>query len=217
MQENTAKTATEWVFVARSVTQLPGGHDVALRCMARAEVLAQSVDDWLAVATAWRQDFDEIDRSQQCLGKAESHANDSGAWERIAYSWTEMDCFVEAVDCHKKSIELGEEQKGSERDFLVNARATVNEAHGNYTRAINTMARAEAFATFCEISSVWIHISEVWKWDFRDSVNVIRCLEEAEGNAGDADEWEAISNAWRELGQESRADKADRKAKSSFF
>ena len=52
VQENVAKTAAEWVFVAKSVAQLPGGESQAMRCMARAEELAQEVSDWLAVAKA---------------------------------------------------------------------------------------------------------------------------------------------------------------------
>ncbi len=52
VQENVAKTAAEWVFVAKSVAQLPGGEGQALRCMARAKLLAKGATDWLAVATA---------------------------------------------------------------------------------------------------------------------------------------------------------------------
>ena len=71
MQENTAKTAAEWVFVAKSVAHLPGGEVQALRCMARAELAAQDTVDWLAVAEAWAQDFDDSEIARQCLSKAE--------------------------------------------------------------------------------------------------------------------------------------------------
>ena len=87
MQENTAKTAAEWVFVARSVAQLPGGQDQALRCMARAGMSAQDVADWIAVAEAWAQNFGDADLARQCLFEAESLAEDCTDWAEIAKSW----------------------------------------------------------------------------------------------------------------------------------
>lgn len=52
MQENTAKTATEWVFVARSLAQLPDGQSQAMRSMARAAMAAEGIEAWITVATA---------------------------------------------------------------------------------------------------------------------------------------------------------------------
>ena len=192
MQENTAKTATDWVFVARSVAQLPGGHDHALHCMARAEAQAQDITDWLAVATAWAQDFGGPDMWRQYMARAQDLARDPDEWMRIAEVWAEMGCFLESLECHQRSIEQNEPN----RDLLGNAWAAVNEVHSDYVRAINSMARAEAYATFYKDSSVWIKIAEVWRWDFRDSVNVTRCLEESEDNARDTGDWIRIAKAW---------------------
>ena len=50
MQENTAKTAAEWVLVARSVAQMPGGEGQALSCIAQSRPLTYSVEDWLKAA-----------------------------------------------------------------------------------------------------------------------------------------------------------------------
>ena len=87
MQENTAKTATEWVFVARSVGQLPDSQSQTLRCMARAGLAAQDVADWLAVAQAWAQDFDDTEMARQCIEKAESTAEELEEWILIAKAW----------------------------------------------------------------------------------------------------------------------------------
>ena len=45
MQENAAKTATEWVFVARSLAQLPDGQSQAMCCVALASIAAQDAQD----------------------------------------------------------------------------------------------------------------------------------------------------------------------------
>ncbi len=41
MSDDTANTAGEWIFVARSVAGLPDAQPLALRCMARAGMAAQ--------------------------------------------------------------------------------------------------------------------------------------------------------------------------------
>ncbi len=87
MQESTAKTAAEWVFVARSVAQLPGGESLALRSVARAGMAAQNVADWLTVAKVWAQDFDDTEMAKHCMEKAESDAEDTEEWVRIAKAW----------------------------------------------------------------------------------------------------------------------------------
>lgn len=89
MQENVAKTAPEWVFVARSVAQLPDAQEVALRCMARADMAAQDGTDWLIVSEAWAQDFNDSEMAWQCLAKAESLAVGSNAREQVADDWEE--------------------------------------------------------------------------------------------------------------------------------
>lgn len=90
MQENTAQTAAEWVFVAKSVAQLPDGQPHALHCMARAGIVAQDVADWLAVAKAWAQDFADVDMGRQCMAKAAYIAGNSEEiddWIEIAKCW----------------------------------------------------------------------------------------------------------------------------------
>ena len=105
MESDTAKTATEWVFVARSVRQLPNGEAQALGCMARAQVVAESVTDWLNVALAWHQGFDDLDRARQCLALAEAKAAyDPDGWEHIAEAWVEIGCVPEAVKWHREVI-----------------------------------------------------------------------------------------------------------------
>ena len=105
MQENTAKTAAEWVFVARSVAQLPGGQDQALRCMARAGMAAQDVADWLAVAKAWAETFNDSEMARQCMSHAESHAENSDSWNLIADVWEGMGYYYEALTCRGNSSE----------------------------------------------------------------------------------------------------------------
>lgn len=90
MQENIAKTATEWVFVARSMAQLPGGESHALRCMARANISAQNITDWITVAKAWAEDFGDLEMFRHCMDKAESVAEISSDRMQIADVWEEM-------------------------------------------------------------------------------------------------------------------------------
>jgi hypothetical protein len=40
MQEDAAKTATEWVFVTKGIAQAPGGESHALHCVAHADMAA---------------------------------------------------------------------------------------------------------------------------------------------------------------------------------
>ena len=90
MQENAAKTAAEWVLVARSVAQMPGGEAQAMRCMARAAVLAQGVEDWIALAKAWAQDFCDEEAARQCMGRAEIIAKTSDDWGLISFAWNDL-------------------------------------------------------------------------------------------------------------------------------
>ena len=53
MEEKTAQTTAEWVFVARSLVQLPGSEGQAIDCMRRAENEAESVTDWIDLASVW--------------------------------------------------------------------------------------------------------------------------------------------------------------------
>ena len=99
MQENVAKTAAEWVFVAKSLVQLPDGQSQAMRCMARAEELAHSVADWLVVATAWQQDFDDPDKARWHMSIAEHQAKEirSYNWEQTLLDWISISGTLERI------------------------------------------------------------------------------------------------------------------------
>ena len=84
MSDDTANTAEEWVFVARSVAGLPDGQPLALRCMARAGMAAQDEGDWVSVATAWAQDFDDLDLAGRCMTMAEAAIEQAYDWVWIA-------------------------------------------------------------------------------------------------------------------------------------
>ena len=84
MSDDTANTAEEWVFVARSVAGLPDGQPLALRCMARAGMAAQDEGDWVSVASAWAQDFDDLDLAGRCMTMAEAAIEQAYDWVWIA-------------------------------------------------------------------------------------------------------------------------------------
>lgn len=276
MQENIAKTAAEWVFVAKSIAQTPGGESQALRCMARAGIAAQDVAGWIAVARAWAQDFGDSEMAQQCLGKAGSHAEDSEEWEQIADVWLEMGNYSKAVETYREWMSLrpwqyleelkhihGDNSDGTtvldwaEPGMTARAsRDSVGEAEGyirdNQKESIRCLLEAESFAdgsadwvliakfwkaNFADSQSAiqcmekaeeavdtsydWLQIAKVWNENFNDTDAAIACMEEAEGfsvgfHDKSADEWEAISDTWRDLGHESRADEAVLKAEQLF-
>ena len=109
MQENTAKTAAEWVFVAKSVAQLPDGENPALRCMARAGMAAKDVSDWVAVAKAWQQEFNDIEVARHCMMEAEKVADDSNDRIRIAKIWGEhFQDLDNAIRCMEKAEEVAD-------------------------------------------------------------------------------------------------------------
>ena len=89
MSDDTANTAEEWVFVARSVAGLPDGQPLALRCMARAGMAAQDEGDWVSVASAWAQDFDDLDLAGRCMTMAEAATEQAYDWAWIAGIWKE--------------------------------------------------------------------------------------------------------------------------------
>ena len=94
-----AQTATEWVFVARSLAQTACGQDQALRCMAHATMQAADVNDWVTAAVAWRADFGDPDLARECLEKAEFIAEETGeGWDDIADAWAGMKNFRKVVD-----------------------------------------------------------------------------------------------------------------------
>ena len=224
MTENAAKTALEWVFVARSVAQTPGGEAKALRCMARAQILAQDVPDWLAVAEAWAQDFDDAEMARQCTDKAESTAKASGDWKLIADTWAEMGNYerasywrtklssVEVVTTHSGSVSLAnlgdtdldnlfEDDEDEFLDFLhADCQNSIRTAEklidADYGQALHHMTQAEAIA---ELTYDWTALAKSWASEFKDSDNSRRCLEQAEAVALNAADWILVADSWSDL------------------
>ncbi len=204
MQESTAKTAAEWVFVARSVAQLPGSQDHALRCMARAGLTAQDLVDWLAVAKAWAQDFNDSEMARQCLEKAESIAegsDDSDDWIRLARIWKED---FQDSDNVTRCLEVIEADAEDTDDWIRIAKIW-KENFQDTENAIRCMTEAEELAESFEDYSA---IEETWRVDFRDVdrdiVNsAIQRLVDAGDNEGYFDGFRAWLAAQHESDSES--------------
>ena len=240
MQDNAAKTAAEWVLVARSVAQLPGGQDQALRCMARAGMAAQDVADWLAVAKAWVQDFDDTEMARQCMAKAESATEDSEDWILIGDAWIDMGYSKRAIEIFRDHFEprpwayLDELRNIYAKDREFPARTTVldwiepemtgrasrdsvDEAkehiENNPGEAIRCLLDAENFA---DGSTDWIRIARVWKKDFQDSDSATHCMEKAEEAVDTSYDWVRIAKAWKEDYQDTDAAIACMEAAEEF-
>ena len=221
MQENTAKTATEWVFVANSIAQLPDAQSHVMRCMVLAEMAAQDVHDWITVSNTWAQNFNNTEMAQQCIAKAETLAEDSGDsedWERIADLWLEKGNHQKAIGIYREWVPLGSwhtldelkrlhgnssdgtmptdwlEPGMTERasyDSVVEAKEYIE---NNPKEAIRRLLTAESFA---ESTADWVRIAKIWKDDFQDSDSAIECMERAE-RAVDyvISDWLRISRTW---------------------
>ena len=198
MQESTAKTATEWVFVARSVAQLPGGQDQALRCMARAGIVAQDVADWLAVAKAWAQDFSDEEMAQQCLGRAELLAEKLDEWEKIAWAWETIakiwkehfEDIDNSVRCMKKAEEFAEDSD----EWVYIAKVWKDSFHDS-----DSVSRCmEVVESSAEDTGDWLRIAKMWKEELQDLNEAIRCMEQAEEVADYFEDYSALEETWRE-------------------
>ncbi len=208
MQENTAKTATEWVFVARSVGQLPDGQDQALRCMARAGVLAQSVEDWIAVAKAWAQDFDDAGMARQCVAKAKSIAKNSADWNQIAD--IEEKIVYYSQDINYRS-EFSETNPPTGNYVVPNAAVLANAdkrsmewvsdaaeqlyTYRNTQQAIQYMRQAEATAVN---SMDWTYVAINWLQDYSATDNAYQCMTRAESTAEFSFDWSFIASIWKD-------------------
>ena len=227
MQENTAKTAGEWVFVARTLAQLPEGQNQALRCLARAELLAESVSDWLAVAAAWNQDFNDPEMARQCMSKAEAPAKDEDSdesWMQIADMYLEMGDYPQAIEIYRESVELrswrhlaelrniyGKNSDGTtpldwvepgmtgraSRDLVWEAEEYLSD---NYAMAIRLLLEAESLA---EGSRDWVRIAGKWREGFPNSDSAKQCMERAEEVVDVAYDWVLIATAWKDGFQDS--------------
>ena len=213
MEYSKAKTATEWVFVSRSVNQLPDGQAQALRCMARAEVIAEGVSDWLTVGLAWYQDFDDLEMAKQCLTHAEAKADHEDAWERIAEVWVQIGCIPQAVKCHQEDIRFEPPRfvddiddppwgfgttsidwsRDKARGLVADAKEQIQD---NLSGAIRSMVLAEHVA---EGSQARIPIAKSWAEYFRDLESAARCLDAAEEFADDCYESAEVALLWKNL------------------
>lgn len=203
-KRDVARTAKEWVLVARSVARLSDGQNQALRCMARAGLLAESDGDWLALAVAWHEEFSEQEMAKQCLAKAASLADESGYsdfWEDIGDAWVDVGCSQRAVKFYKRAIEY-DPPWGNGKTSIDWARETATgyvegakeKVDHDLKDALWFMALAEHVA---EDSAAWIRIARSWKEDFHDTDNGVRCMGRAECAADDHNDRLLLARAWK--------------------
>ena len=156
MSDDTANTAEEWVFVARSVAGLPDGQPLALRCMARAGMAAQDEGDWVCVATAWAQDFDDPDLAGRCMAMAEAAIEQAYDWAWIAGIWKEeLQVSGAASRC------MGEAEEAAEdTDDWIHIAKSWMEIFQDTDAATRCMERAEDAAEGLEDHEA---IEEAWR------------------------------------------------------
>lgn len=167
MQENTAKTAGEWVFVAKSVAQLPDGENPALRCMARAGMAAKDVSDWVAVAIAWQQEFNDLEVARHYMMEAEKVADDSNDRIWIVKIWKDDFQDADSVDRFMKEVES--DAKGT--DDWIRIAKIWGEHLQDLDNAIRCMEKAEKVADYVEDYSA---IEETYRTCFPNLNNAIR-------------------------------------------
>ena len=162
MSENTAKTAAEWVFVAKSVAQLPDGENPALRCMTRAGIAVEDVSDWVVVAKAWADTFNDSEMAQQCMSIVALVAKTSDGWELIAFNWNDLTHYETTANL---GINLpSEEKRESIELFGEMANVDSNKTYLDWLSAA-TKAIIDEFDTrkaLAMFSWDWIHIAEAW-------------------------------------------------------
>ena len=234
MPENAARTVSDWVFVARSVVQLPDSQLQALRCMARAQLLGEEVSDWIELAAAWQNDFDDGPIAHQCLSKAESLAEqseESELWIRLGKAWNRdfqdsdnaRRCLTVAEGAATDSdtckwiadmwVELGDYQRAVNwyRESTDNSEETsclwTNKAEAEVLDNHDYNAALKYMARaegVAEHSYHWTRIAKHWNDAFQASESVRRCISEAEEVADDHDDWTQIAKTWKELLEDSR-------------
>ena len=208
MQENAAKTAAEWVLVARSVAQMPGGEVQAMRCTARAAVLAQSVEDWIALARVWAQDFGDVEMARHCMGKAESLGEDHNEWVQVANACSELGYDEIAERCQEFAVILEPQEAiytpllittdESQMSRVLGLYVAVSDQlrEGNPEQALFIISHAE---TVARSSLDWTSIAKVWMSEFFDKSNAYRCISQAETIAEDSSDWIVIAKSWASI------------------
>ena len=231
MEEKTAQTTAEWVFVARSLAQVPDSRSQALSCMARAQLLVDSASDLIALTRAWSQDFNDADMARQCLVKAESwveECDDSDEWPEIAETWVAMGDYPQAARIYREWFEpmpwpylaqlkpLAEAVPGTSvldwvepgmsnrasQDLAMEAEENLS---NNPAMAVHLLVSAESLAYR---SNDWIRIARIWREKFQCLDNAKWCMEKAEDAVDDRYDWLRIIRIWKEdfqdLGQARR-------------
>ena len=185
MQENTAQTAAEWVFVAKSVAQMPYGQNPALRCMAHANMAAQDMGDWLAVAKVWVHDFGDAEMGRQCMTKAEDIAGHSAEiedWVEIAKIWhNDFQDSGNVIQC----MESAESYAADTFNWIGIAKIWKSDFQDT-SNAIRCMEKAKEVADYFEDYEA---IEETWRVDFQDLDNTavnnaIQSVVDAAGDEG---------------------------------
>ena len=193
MQENTAQTVTEWVFVAKSVAQMPYGQNPALRCMAHANMAAQDMGDWLAVAKVWMHDFGDAKMGRQCMAKAEGIAGNSeevDVWIGIAKIWKED---FQDLDSVARCMEVVEATAENISGWVRIAKIWKDD----FQDTENAKGCIEEAEDMAEDIADWVRIAKIWKNDFQDTENAIRCMEKAGDLAEDFDDYATLEETWR--------------------
>lgn len=223
MEASGAKTASDWVFVARSVEQLPGGEEQAIRCLARASILAETSSEWVDIALAWSIVCHDHDMLRESLVKAESIAEEGEDLVRIAGIWVEAGDIDQAIRIFRESedpsawqyltelqgIHGGRNDGTTVLDWVeqgMTARSsseTVSEAaeyyNDNKTEAVRLLVVAEKQASS---TRDWLRIARAWKNELESSDSANYCMDEAESAIDDGYDWISISSTWKNTFQD---------------
>lgn len=215
-----AQTATEWIFVARSLAQTANGQDLALRCMAHATMQAEDVNDWVIAAIAWQADFGDSDLARECLEKAELIAAEAGeGWDDIADAWAGMKNLRKVVDiCREwhepmpwsrideiKSqgplppgtsvldwIEPGETERAPHQ-AIENANAAMQ--GGSTVEAVRYLIDAENLA---DNTRGYLTVAASWQRWFPELPEARETMEKAETAVDTTNDWIQIALKWKE-------------------
>ena len=217
--ENTAETATEWIFVAKSLLRTTSGWDQALRCIARAGLRAENIQDWIATAVAWEFDFKDSDMARECLGKAERIARETGEdWDEIMDAWAGMNDFRRVVEICREVheprpwpriaeiqsqgplptgtsvldwLEPGESMQAS-RQAVESADSAMG--NGDTVEAIRYLIDAENMG---ESTRDYLRISDRWRTWFPDLDEFEKTMVRAEEVVDTVMDWVRIALKWK--------------------
>ena len=214
-----AQTATDWIFVARSLARMTSGQDQALRCMARAGIRAASANDWIAVASAWETDFGDLALALECLEKGELVAEETEeGWDEIAEARAGLRDFRKVLEICRRVheprpwariddiqsrgplpegttvldwIESGETRQAS-REAVENAdKAMENE---DTVEAIRCLIDAESLA---DSTGDYLRVAERYRRSFPELEESRTIMAKAEEDVDAPSDWVWIALKWR--------------------